>query len=208
MSLCLELIVDAAPSVGAVVGFEDGTSQLPRSSISVSGSDGRELVLVARLGHVECREKLAQSPFGTQRLNQQSLSLFVSSFAGSVPAPFPRISRAPSKTSHLSSSRRSSFSSSAFLASRAPISACVTGTDLIGDPLHAPVSSDKRCRGSLLLFEGERPGLGGPPLARRQLVYPLSELFRASGVSQPASRVGVAAAVLQIMTDGARLLLF
>lgn len=54
-------------------------------------------------------------------------SLFVSSFAGSAPVPFPRISRAPSMMSRLSSSSSSSASSSAFLASRAAMSAWVAG---------------------------------------------------------------------------------
>jgi len=69
----LELVVDAAPSVDAVIGVEDLRDPSAGLLVPVGGAERSLLVLVARPGHPERREELAQPPFGTQRLNQQGL---------------------------------------------------------------------------------------------------------------------------------------
>ena len=56
----IELVVDAAPSVGPVVGFEGCVDYLLHIGVPAAVDDGRELVLVARFRHVECQEELAQ----------------------------------------------------------------------------------------------------------------------------------------------------
>lgn len=78
---------------------------------------------------------------------------------------------------------------------------------LVRDLPCAPGPPDERRRGALLLLEGEGPGLGRPALARRQLFDPVGKLLVALGVPQLAPRVGVAAAVLQVVVDGGPLLL-
>lgn len=78
---------------------------------------------------------------------------------------------------------------------------------LVRDLPCAPGPPDERRHGALPLLEGEGPGLGRPALAGRQPFDPVGKLLAALGVPQLAPRVGVAAAVLQVVVDGGPLLL-
>lgn len=97
---------------------------LPRASSSLSGAQGAPCWYWWLDRAIPSAERSLRSlHLGRRDSISRVLSLFVSSFAGSAPAPFHRISRAPSMMSRLSSSS----SSSAFLASRAAMPAWVAG---------------------------------------------------------------------------------
>lgn len=211
VALRLELVVDAAPPVGAVVGVEDGADHLPRLGVPVRGPHRLELVLVARAGHAEGAEELREPPLRPQGLNEQRLlpvrelvcrvgaRPFSQELQGALHHVAPDLE--PAELLHQLPLPRLE---GVYVGLRRPDGLPVP---VARDLPCAPGPPDERRHGALLLLEGEGPGLGRPALARRQLFDPVGKLLVALGVPQLAPRAGVAAAVLQVVVDGGPLLL-